>query len=92
MKYYSEALDKLFDTEAALNEAEAAVVIKEQEKRRRTEELDAARKIAEEAENKYAELLGRYCKDYGHYSYPDDDKSSADVLAKLLEQIGIHIL
>lgn len=70
MKFYSETLNKLFDTEEALKQAEAALQNKEQEKKRRTEELDEARAVAKSAQKKYIDLLARYCKDYGQYSYP----------------------
>lgn len=93
MKFYSENLDKLFDTEEALKQAEAALENKEQEKKRRTQELDAARQAAKGAEKKYAELLSRYCKDYGQYAYSSSgDEIGSDALARLLEQLGLHIL
>lgn len=93
MKYYSESLDKLFDTESALNEAEAAVVNKEKEKERRTEELTAARKAAQEAEKKYIDLLGKYCKDYGTYSYPAScENLGISDLSNILERIGFHVV
>lgn len=93
MKFYSENLDKLFDTEEALKQAEAALETKEQEKKRRTQELDAARRAAKEAEKKYAELLSSYCKDYGQYAYSaSGSETGSDALARLLEQLGLHIL
>ena len=93
MKYYSESLNKLFDTEAALNEAESAVANKEREKEQRTEELTAARKAAQEAEKKYIDLLGKYCKEYGTYSYPAScgDLGISD-LSDILERIGFHVV
>lgn len=92
MKYYSEVLKKVFDTVDALNEAESAILNKEQEKQRRTEELSAARKVAEEAEKRYFALLKAYCQDYGAYSYPASCSSEGSTtLAKILEQIGIKL-
>lgn len=92
MKYYSEVLKKVFDTVDALNEAESAILNKEQEKQRRTEELSAARKVAEEAEKKYFALLKAYRQDYGVYSYPASCSSDGPAtLAKILEQIGIKL-
>lgn len=93
MKYYSEVLKSLFDTTDELEAAEAKVVDKEQEKKRRTEELSAARKAAEEAEKRYFALLKAYCQDYGAYSYPASCSSEGSTtLAKILEQIGIKLL
>lgn len=93
MKYYSENLDKLFDTEEALKQAEAAIENKEQEKKRRTEELDAARNAAKDAEKKYIALLTQYCKDYGQYSYPAScGNIGKSNLADILEQIGFKLL
>ena len=93
MKYYSENLDKLFDTEEALKQAEAAIENKEQEKQRRTGELDAARNAVKEAQKKYVTLLTQYYKDYAQCSYPascgDIGKST---LAEILNQIGFKLL
>lgn len=94
MKYYSESLEKLFDTEDALKEAESAAANKEKKKELRTEELTAARKAVQEAEKKYSVLLSKYCKDYGTYSYPAScGKLDVADLADILEQIaGFHIV
>lgn len=93
MKFYSETLNKLFDTEEALKQAEAALQNKEQEKKRRTEELDEARAVAKNAQKKYIDLLARYCKDYGQYSYPASCGSiGKSNLVDILEQIGFKLL
>lgn len=93
MKFYSETLKKLFDTEEALKQAEASVESKEQEKKRRTDELDAARTAAKDAEKKYIALLTQYCKDYGQYSYPASCGGIGKTdLAGILEQIGFKLL
>ena len=93
MKFYSETLNKLFDTEEALKQAEAALQNKEQEKKRRTEELDEARAVAKNAQKKYIDLLARYCKDYGQYSYPAScGNIGISNLADILEQIGFKLL
>lgn len=93
MKFYSETLNKLFDTEEALKQAEAALQNKEQEKQRRTDELDAARNAAKEAQKKYVTLLTQYCKDYGQYSYPAScGNIGKSNLADILEQIGFKLL
>jgi len=79
MKYYSEKLDKLFDSEKALVTAEdqhdveqAAKAAKEdklkKERKQRAEEVDAAYK-------NYMKLLNAFMKDYGSYhtSFKSDD-------------------
>jgi len=66
---------------------------KEQEKKRRTEELDEARAVAKNAQKKYIDLLARYCKDYGQYSYPAScGNIGKSNLADILEQIGFKLL
>lgn len=94
MKYYSESLDDFFDTEAELRSAEASAQNAEKERENRKLELDGARKAAEEAEQRYLRLLGKYCKDYGMYSYPADcgEDLSASDLADILSRIGFHIV
>lgn len=91
MKYYSESLDDFFDTEAELRSAEASAQTAE---KNRKLELDCARKTAEEAERRYLRLLGKYCKDYGMYSYPADceEDLTASELADILSRIGFHIV
>lgn len=75
MKYYSEELAKMFDSEDELLEAEyiaqkekeeAAEIEKQkaEEKQRRFEEVQNAFTIAEEAHAKYEQLKNDYLRDY----------------------------
>ena len=86
MKYYSETLHRIFDTEAELVKMEAEVKKKEEEKARaekvktearakRAKEVELALKKANEAQKEAMILLKEFTKDYGyfHYSYTDDD-------------------
>ena len=87
MKYYSESLKKLFDSEKELQESELAAQKKAEEKEKKAKELAANRKaraneiedmLKERAalEKKIREKLADFTKDYGafHLSYrePED--------------------
>lgn len=76
MKYYSEELNKMYDTEDELleaefqakklkEEAEAAAKEKAAEKEARYNEVKEALEIASEAKAKYDKLLKAYTRDYG---------------------------
>lgn len=91
MKYYSEVLNKVFDTEKACSEAEAkyqaeveakkaAEAKKAETRKARAAEVEAAMKAAREARAKYDKLLQEFCKDYGafHYSFTDGDEDIFD--------------
>ena len=78
MKYYSEQLDKLFDTPEALLAAEEKVNADkraEEEKKaqlkaqreKRAKEVEDAFKIAAEAQNKAKGLLNAFIQDYGSF-------------------------
>lgn len=86
MKFYSESLKRLFDTEDALREAESkaqaeaearkeAEQKKSAERKARAAEVETAREAMVEAGKKYYELLTAFCNDYGtyHYSVKSDD-------------------
>lgn len=86
MKYYSENLKKLFDTEEALNEAESAEKKRLEEKAKKEKELTATRKArANEIEDLLKERakiekaikdkLSDFTKDYGafHWSCREPD-------------------
>lgn len=86
MKFYSEILDKIFDDEKALIEAEDKhqKAIKEKEDREkkladerkaRAKEVEEALEQAQAAEKKYWELRNKFVKDYGawHVSYKNTD-------------------
>lgn len=78
MKFYSEQLSKLFDTQAELETAEekanAAKRAEEEKKAKlkanretRAKEVEDAFKTAAEAQKKANELLNAFLKDYGSY-------------------------
>ena len=71
MKYYSEILNKPFDTVDALNEAEEAektrLVAKSKETAARTEEIAAAKKERDTAYKAYADLLKSCYEAYDKY-------------------------
>lgn len=78
MKFYSEQLSKLFDTQAELETAEekanAAKRVEEEKKAKlkanretRAKEVEDAFKTAAEAQKKANELLNAFLKDYGSY-------------------------
>lgn len=75
MKYYSDKLDKLFDTKdsliAAEKKAEEEKIAKEQKEKElketrdaRWKEVEDALKVAREAYNKYRELNRKFWDDY----------------------------
>lgn len=74
MKYYSEKLKKLFDSEAELVKAESAATAEatKQEKLRKERE-EAAKAIDEKLKEKirvtkeYNNMLADFCKKYGKY-------------------------
>lgn len=91
MKFYSENLHKLFDSEKELTDAElAAQKAKEAEeakkkeltetRKARAKEVDAAREEVYAARKKYHTLLDAFVKDYGSYhaSYSSHDLASID--------------
>lgn len=74
MKYYSEVLNKVFDTEDALIEAENVVAeeAKKKEELRakreeRAKEVEAAFAKVEEDRAAATELLEAFCEDYGTF-------------------------
>lgn len=91
MKFYSETLNKLFDTQAALLEAEKAKKDAELAKEKaekekkaaratRAKEVEEALKAANEAQAKAVKLLKAFTKDYGyfHTSYTLEDKKQPE--------------
>lgn len=89
MKFYSENLHKLFDSEQELTEAETAA-LKEKEaeeakkkelvetRKARAKEVEAAREAVYAARKEYYRLLDAFLKDYGSYhaSYSSNDLAS----------------
>lgn len=68
MKYYSEKLDKLFDTEADLKAAEDAELNKELKRKKAEAEVAKAEKAFLDASKNYKAILAEYNKQYGAYS------------------------
>lgn len=66
MKYYSEILQKTFDTVKELNDAEAAekerVLERQKEEAVRTEEINAAKEAVEKAKEEYDDAL-KVCRE-----------------------------
>ena len=103
MKFYSEILNKMFDSVDELNEAEYNRKLKDEKKKKeaekkeaeeraRTDEVEQARIAFEEAKNNYYTLLNSYCRDYGFYTFtPDPVKSSSNFphLSELARSLGI---
>lgn len=86
LKYYSEVLDAVFDTEKELKESEdkfftmkqkkeAEEKQKKAERTKRAKEVEEAIKTANEAQTKAISLLRKFTTDYGyfHYSYTNND-------------------
>jgi F0F1-type ATP synthase membrane subunit b/b' len=91
MKYFSEDLNKYFDTEkecieaeesAAKAKADAEAKAKElkAERKARAQEVEDALKTLKEAQKAYRDLVHKFVKDYGsyHYSYTDSGKGILD--------------
>ena len=90
MKYYSDELNRLFDTEAELNKAEREANRKAEkekaekekaaaERKARAQEVEDARKAMVAAQSKYRELLEAFCEKYHtyHLSLTGDDAKKA---------------
>ena len=80
MKYYSEVLNRVFDSEKELvaeeTKAKNAEIEKQilekrksEERKNRAAEVEKARIAANEAATNYRKLLEDFCKDYGSYHY-----------------------
>ena len=80
MKYYSEVLNRVFDSEKELvaeeqkvknAEIEKQILEKKkaEERKNRASEVEKARIAANEAATNYRKLLEDFCKDYGSYHY-----------------------
>lgn len=71
MKYYSETLNKIYDTQEELISAECAYKKKEAEEAERLTKLKAEKEKRlqeiDEAREAYNKLLRNYWKDYGDY-------------------------
>lgn len=60
MKYYSEVLNKVFDTPEALNEAELKSKTRDEEIAEARKAKDDAYKAYKDAADKYAQAVGKY--------------------------------
>lgn len=93
MKFYSEQLDKLFDTTADLVAAETKAKKIEEEKARerqakaieranRAKEVENALKKANESQKEAMKLLKDFTKDFGyfHFSFSDKDVKDKDYM------------
>lgn len=96
MKYYSEKLKKVYDTVEQLQEAEkkydeahAVEIKKAEERKRRADEIAAARKDLQNRQKKYNELVNQFIKDYGSYhaTYKDEDVSALDLFYRLFDLV-----
>ena len=87
MKYYSEVLNKFYDSAAEVLSAEEAhqkKIAEEEAKKKelattrktRADEVEKAYKEAAEAKKKADDLLASFCKDYGAYykTYKEGEK------------------
>lgn len=84
MKYYSETLNKLFDSEEAVKKAEA-LAIQEENKKKELEEnkkkerakdakaVEEALKAVKTAEDEYYKKLNAFIKKYGYFHYTTND-------------------
>ena len=104
MKYFSEQLNRLFDSAEELETAEAKAIAEENarkeaeqkkaaERKARAAEVDAARTAMLEATKRYNDVLTQFCKDYGSYhcSVRSDEVESMleNVLAPFANLFGI---
>lgn len=96
MKYYSETLDKLFESEKELQKAEkdaieAEAKKKELEEVKRKERAEDAKAVEDalknlrKAENEYHEKLSAFIKKYGYYHYTSHDAKDFPSAFSILE-------
>jgi len=81
LKYYSEKLSKLFDSEKELTEAETAEVNKKKARETRAKEVEDALAAAHEASDHAHKLLTAFCKDYGSYHTTIKDPDDLDAFS-----------
>lgn len=105
MKYYSEMLNKMYNTEQDLLDAEAnakaieakkqeAEKVKKLERAARAKEVEKALKEANDAQVKANKLLRAFTHDYGffHTTYSIDDIAKEEDSDKNLENDLINVL
>lgn len=96
MKFYSDVTKKLYETQAALVEAEALELkkkaeVEEKQKQRgeRAKEVEAAYKAILEAQTKYAELKNKFIEDYGSFHMTVTEKTPTGKLSDLNDLIDL---
>lgn len=96
MKYYSENLKQLFDTQEECEKAETTALEAkkraEEEKEKllaqrkvRAKEIEDSRKALVEAQNAYNKLLREFIRDYGTYHW---STSNLDDIPKMFDWFG----
>lgn len=94
--YYSDVTKKYYESEDALNAAEAEVIKaqkaaeeKSKARKARAKEVDDAYNAAVEARNKYVNVLNQFLKDYGSYhstiSSVKENKSTIDLFDDIIK-------
>ena len=94
MKFYSEELKKLFDSQeecakaeeahkAQVAKAEAEKKAKDEKRAARAKEVEQARKTAIEAKKAYSDKLNAFIKDYGAFHYTTSEPISVTSLFDL---------
>lgn len=95
MKYYSEKLNALYNSQSELEEAEYAVEKAQKEKEERESKLKAERKAradeikaaleqVESASKEYYDLVQKFVRDYGSFHLTVDEKSPFTSLFNML--------
>ena len=86
MKYYSETLDKLFDSEAELKKAENTALEEKKRKQALKDERAKRAKEVDEAIEHASDLLNKFIEDYGTFhSSIGNDKSFFATLLSLFD-------
>ena len=78
MKYYSEVLEKLFDSIDELTSEEAEFAKEEKEKELMYDRVVDALKRSEEAKKEYTDLKAEYIDKYGSFSYKFEKGADAN--------------
>lgn len=85
MRYYSDTLKKLFETEEELKKAEVEFTEKHALELKKKEERVTRAKEVEEAYKKYLDLRAKFVKDYGSYHMTITDKDLKNIPISLLD-------
>ena len=80
MKYWSEALGQLFDSEEALKEAEQKHEDKQKERIVMHNKVMDALYRSKEAQKEYANLLSEYTKKYGAFIYSQNGNENVSTI------------